>query len=238
MGMVTATTTIRSISRGVPIVIVGTAAVPSEFYLFVRADSPIKTPKDMKGRSITVTRFGGLEDAYARFVAKKLGMEEEIKIVAAGGFRAAIAALRAGKVDGKIGVKLGMIPLMDKGEVRPILSVKEYLPKPWLYSIVFARKDFAANNPARVRRSVRAFAQSTRFIMSNRRWAIDMLTSPRYRYSEKVAADIYDLFSYTENPRINRAGVENVRSFLIDNGVLKAEKAPPVNELFTNRFVE
>src|SRR3972149_5947320 len=79
-----ASSTIQAASRGVPLV--NLAAINNlDYFIWVRSDSPIKEPKDLKGAKIAVLSFGGMNHAYALFLARSLGMEKEIKFVTVGG---------------------------------------------------------------------------------------------------------------------------------------------------------
>ena len=46
------------------------------------------------------------------------------------------------------------------------------------------------------------------------------------------------LWRLSVDPKISRKAVENVRNFLIEYKLVDEKKTPPVNELFTNRFLE
>ena len=76
---------ILAISRGVPEVIVADLQSPQDWGIFVLSKSPIKGSADLNGAKIGVSRLGGSAHAYGIAVAKALGMEKDIKWVAAGG---------------------------------------------------------------------------------------------------------------------------------------------------------
>ncbi len=106
---------IRAIARGVPEVIIADYQSPQVWYIFVRGDSRIKGPKDLKGARIGVSRLGGTAHAYGMVIAKSLGLEKDISWQGAGGTQEQIATLKAGVNDGMIASFYTMVALKFKG---------------------------------------------------------------------------------------------------------------------------
>src|SRR3972149_3547429 len=75
---------IIAVSRGVPEVIVADPRMNVEFVIWVAGDSPMKEPRDLKGAKIAVSRFGVTPHRMALIGAKALGIEKDVKFVAAG----------------------------------------------------------------------------------------------------------------------------------------------------------
>ena len=126
IGLSSTATPVQGAARGVPALIVSELAAKDPWYVWVRADSRIKQGKDMKTAKIGVTRFGGTSHAYARAVAKSLELEKEIKFVAAGGLRAALAGLKTAAFDAVVQPLHIMIGFKLKREVREILSLQAF----------------------------------------------------------------------------------------------------------------
>ena len=237
MGLGGTLSTVRAASRGVPAIIVADMANPQEFAVFVRADSPIKRPQDLKGAKIGVARFGGLVHGYGVAIVRSLGMEKEIKLVAAGGSGASLAALLSGAIDGNVTSYNNMAQLFYKGKVRKIVSLPDYLPKPWADVTVFAHKGFVKAKPKVVGKTLKALFQATDFIMKNRSWAVKTLKA-KFGHSEGVAKQLHKLsLRYGKTGKIDRKAMANIRGFLIEYGILPKEKALPVDQMFTSQFV-
>ena len=59
------------------------------------------------------------------------------------------------------------------------------------------------------------------------------------RFSDAAAALMFDehvAVNFTKDGKINRKAVENLRTFLIQYGIIEEGRTTPVDELFTNRF--
>lgn len=228
---------IRAIAQGVPEVIIADYQSPQVWYIFVRADSRIRRPNDLKGTKVGVSRFGGSAHAYGIAVAKALGLEKDIKWVAAGGAREELAALRAGTHDGIIFSYYGMAKLMFKGEVRGVVRIHDHLPKEWVDLAILARRDFAGKSPDMVRRVLKGLFQASAFVMRNADWTTQKLKQ-HYGYPEELGRQVHrDALRYGREPKLNKKAVENVRNFLIEAGILSKEKVPPIDKLITTKFV-
>src|SRR3972149_6166678 len=117
-------------SAGVPEVMVADPSIITEFYFWVRSDSPLREPKDLKGAKIGVTRFGIASHNMARAVVKALGLDEkDVKFIATGGGAPHVAALKAGVIDIATLSDFAFAPLKFKGEVRELIRMENYLPK-------------------------------------------------------------------------------------------------------------
>ena len=238
MGIPGALSLFQAMAAKVPVILVADLKLKNNYYVWVRSDSRIRAPRDLKGAKIGVSRFGGEAHAYARWIAKALGMEKEIKLVAAGGFRAQLAGFKTSVTDAEMMTLYGMAPMKHKGEAREVVAVNDYLPREWLDLVVFARRELVDKKLPLVKAAVGAILKSTAFINSNPDWAIGKMQSFS-RYSKEVAQVLYrEVLKYGKDGRINRKAVENVRNFLIDFGIISAQKTPPVDELYTNSLVE
>lgn len=224
----------QAVAGGVPVMIVSDLYWPGDFFIYVNEKSKIKESKDLKGAKIGVSVFGGVLHAYARVVVTKLGLEKDTKIVATGGSRQAVAALRTGAVDAICLSIYQLINLKLQGEVRELVSLADYLPTEWSEHVVSAHKEFARRNPETLKRAVKVIIQSTDFIRNNPRWTMDQLKETQ-GYSEEAAKIIYEQYSrrsFTEDGKIRKKGLENVKNFLIEFGIIPKEKVPPASEMY------
>ncbi len=229
IGLSTASSDIVAISRGVPIQIVAQLFRGSkDWFIWVRRDSPLKKPQDLKGAKVGVTRLGGASYGYARAIARSQGLEKEVRIVATGGIREQVAALKTGAVDATL-VSIYIVASMKlKGEVRELLSLGDILPREWADQEVIARRDFVQKNPDTVRRVVKSLLQGVDFLRKNPPWTIEKMRSMS-RFSEEAARMVYQgylLRNLTVDGRTSRKGVENVREFLMEFDIMSRDKAP------------
>ncbi|MEE8449802.1 MAG: ABC transporter substrate-binding protein, partial [Thermodesulfobacteriota bacterium] len=230
---------ILGVSRGIPLVAVAERA-RAENYIWVKSDSLILKPAHLKGTTFGTTRMGGVFQAYVRAAFRRLGLEKDVKFVSTGGHGAFLAAMKTGKIHSAILKPVDAIPLLLKGEIRPLISINRFFPKEYVYDTIAVHKPLVDKNPGLVRRAVRSLLQSDDFIRQNKPWAEKQLTET-LNYTPKAAsmvADVVRVDIAAASLKISRKAVENVRNFLIEYKLADENKVPPVDELFTNRFVD
>lgn len=225
-------------SRGIPTAVVADLGGFQDWYLYVRTDSPIKQPEDVKGKKIGIPRLGSLSHVYMLTIAKALGLERDVKVVATGGVRESVAALLAGAIDGQVTTPGTMINLELEGKVRRVSGVRlaDFIPRDWDAVAVFATKGFIENNRSVVETLVRGVLRATEFIMEDPHWSRERMKAIM-RWSDQVAREYYKFLEYSKDGKIRPERLKKFRDFLIDYGIISKEKTPPVPELYTARFV-
>ena len=235
IGSMPADTIMRAAERGLPVVMVSDLALSSSFNLYVRAESPYRDARDLKGTRIGVTTLGGGTHMVSRIIFSALGMEKDVRFVGAGGATEAVAGLRSGGFE-VLSTRLGtVLDLKLQGILREVAAGSDYLPKPWIDTVMYARKDFGKGKPEVVRKELKAILQSTDFIQKNPRWTMDKMKSFQ-GVSEEAAKLLYEDTKFSATGRLDRQAVENARKVYVQYGIL-TEKAPSVDELFTNEYL-
>ncbi len=211
----------------------------SEYLLWVRSDSPILKPEHLKGGKLGVSRLGGLFNMFLSVATRKLGLEKDVKIVSAGGHGGFLGLIKTGKIQGVLLTAGDGIALQLKGELRPLFSMNEFLPKKWIDGTISASRPLINKNPGLVRKAVRSVLQSKNFVRRNKPWAVKQMVEVfKFGPREAEAMVIAMLGHFDVDQKISRKAVENVRNLLIENKLVDKKRVPPVDELFTNRFVE
>lgn len=221
--------------RGLPVVMVAEFIGSEPFFIWVKADSPYRQVRDLKAARIGVTTMGGLAHIYARIIVAALGVEKDVRFVGAGGIPQQVAGIRVGAFEATSLPLATIVDLKWGGIVREIASTADHLPKPWFERVIVIRKDFGRSKPDLVKRGIKATLQSIDFIRKNPRWAIDKMKSFG-GLSEGGAKLVYDNLSFTTTGRLDRKAVENVRRVYLEYGII-TEKAPAVDDLFTNEYL-
>lgn len=118
-------TVIRAFHQGArSLTIVGTQLDKFTFSLYTKP--AIKTPQELRGKILGVSRFGGSLDIALRYGLQQVGLDpkrDNITLVQAGGMPEIMAGLTAGKLDGAMllsvyaqrGKELGYRELLDLG---------------------------------------------------------------------------------------------------------------------------
>lgn len=226
---------IPAIARGVPAMIVANLQTAEPAVLWVLAPSPVKEPAGLKGGKIGIISLGGAAHAYARLLTRLLGLEKEVKFVAAGGIVQNMAALKAGVIDAVVMMRFSMIPLEVKGEVRPLANLEDFVKGERTAHVVFARKDLVGGNPDLVKRVLRAIQQGIEFIKGDKDWAMEKMRLEQ-GLSPEAARQMYDITKFSSDGKMSAKALENVRNFLLEFGLVAKEKAPSLEELYTRQF--
>lgn len=226
-----------AMGKGVPVQIVSHLSLADDFVFWVRTESRLKEPKDLKGAKVGVARFGGTQHVYARVVVNSLGLDKDVTFVSTGGPAESMGALKTGVIDAYVMTLPIVVNLRVAGEIRQLASAADYRPKPWVGFVLFARKDFAKNNPQAVKGAINGLLAGAAFVQKNPSWALAKMKAES-AYSEEAARLIYEFEAgkYSSDGKIDQVGLENVRNFLTEYGVASKSEIPAVEELFTNEF--
>lgn len=236
IGLATVDSPIVASDRGAAVAIVAEYMVMSAFRVWVRAGSPYRHPRELKGAKIGVSRLGGPHHIFGLIVAKAHGIEKEVRFVGAGDLPQLLAGIRAGALDGWLDPISVAVRLKLEGVVREIASLDDYLPQPWPWgNVVFARTDFARANPDLTRRVIKAVLQASDFLNKDRRWALERVKK-NLGFSEEAAATVYDSYRFGPSGKIDRRAVDNIRTTFMEYGIL-TKAVPPVDVLFTLEYL-
>lgn len=235
LGVVTSPTYIQGMARGLAMTALSEIHVKDHFFFWVPVQSRFREPGDLKGAKVGVTRFGGVEYAYGRAVAKGLRLEKYIKFISTGGIVESLALLKTGAIEAMVQPSQIMIDMKLKGEVREFISAEDYRPTEWISHLFIGSKKIVKDNPDLVRRSVKTVLASIEFVKGNPAWAIGKITAES-GYSEEAARQLFQILAYTRDGRIERKALENVRNFLVEYGIVPKEATPPADQMYTGEF--
>ncbi len=176
---------INAIQQGADLKIISDNALTvAEFAWVVKADSPIKTLKDIKGKKIGYTNPRSTSQALARMVAQAAGFKpEDIEIVRTGGFGEGVAALESGLID--------IAPLTEplwskyKDKYRVIATAADLLPPLDNVVGVTTETQMAARGDF-IRGVIRARRKAVQFMKANPDEAGD-LVAKAYNIDKAVA---------------------------------------------------
>lgn len=201
--------------------------------------SGITGPKDLKGKTIAVTRFGSLTDLLLRPVLKDWGLEpqKDVKLLQIGRLPDMVVAIAQKKVDGgvisfpnslqaeKLGIKT-LLDFADSGLDIPSTTV------------VVSRK-YSQSHRETVLRFLKAYIEGTRQLLTDRELSIKALRRYGGVDDRELLNTTYDLFTsrYTKKvPKINPKAVETALSLLAEsNPKVKGRKA---EEFMDTSFID
>jgi NitT/TauT family transport system substrate-binding protein len=131
----------------------------------------IKSPEDLKGKSIGISRFGSVSDVAARELLKGIGLRpgEDVTILQVGG-----ASERAAGFSRKIIAGFpsppGNVELIPGGLPHRVLADMADFPKPYPLPFIcaVATKSYVAKNRGAVKRAVMALIEASHYFKTNR----------------------------------------------------------------------
>lgn len=224
-------------AKGVPAMAVAAYfGAPRNIAIIINANSPIKTVRDLKGRTIAISTVGSLTQWLVQRVSIAEGWGKDgIKTAALGGFTPGLAAMRAGQVDGIMGSWEGGLMLEQKHQGHILVSMAKYAPV-FITHVVFARKALIAHDPGLVTRFLKGFFSTLQFIKTHKA-ATDKVAEEVLRLSPAVAAQAYnhELGGFIPDGRFNMKAVAVLKKSFVERGVLPHE--PKNSQLFTTHFV-
>jgi len=143
----------------------------------VKADSPIKSVKDLKGKTLSINAFGGAVDAAARSMLVKNGLTpgKDVTIVE-GRFPAQESMVRSGKIDVGTFIAAFWDRANKKGGVRTLFTSKDAIGNSQFLFWV-ARRDYLQKNRAALTDFFEDYIRAQRWFLApeNRKQALDLI---------------------------------------------------------------
>src|SRR4029077_4553139 len=111
---------IRARTQGADVVMLACLSTYSSQRVFVRRDSKLQSPAEMKGKVIGVTQYGSAGDTFMRAALKKIGLKDtDVSVLQMGGTPGVSQGLEAGRIEVGVLGDSGML-LVFSGIVRPL----------------------------------------------------------------------------------------------------------------------
>jgi NitT/TauT family transport system substrate-binding protein len=182
--------------------------------------SGIAGPKDLKGKTVAVTRFGSLTDLLLRPVLKNWGLEaqKDVTLLQIGRVPDMVTAIAQKKVDGGVisfpnslqAEKLGIKTLLDFADSG--LDIPS--------TTVVASRKYANSHRDVVLKFLKAYIEGTRRLLTDKELGIRALRKYGGVTDREMLATTYDLFTtrFTKKiPKINPKTVETALNLLAEN---------------------
>ena len=209
MTQTSASSPIQAALKGAPVVIVATTDNKIPVQMISRSD--IKTPQQLKGKTIGIVRFGGSNETAVKMALKEWNIElREVKILPAGGAAARMAAMASGRIDATVqsypeiyqAKKLGMNILADIGDFGSYTNT----------SLIVTRS-FLQQNRALTKNMIKAVIEAIHYIKTNKPETLRVLKKYMQMNDMEAIGVTYDFFS-KRMPRVPRTDPEGVKNIL------------------------
>src|SRR4029077_743261 len=196
--------------------------------LVVRPD--IKTPAEIKGKRIAVTRVGAISHTVLLMILRRWGMtEKDIQIVQLGSSPYMVASLDKGGIEGAVLTSPSIFVAEDQG-YRTLVDLAD-TDIYYLQTMLATTRSYIRANRDKTLRFLRGFVEGIAYFKQNKRESLDVL-SKKLRVSsaqERSLERSYDLMAtkfYDMPPYPSLRGVETVLGF-VEKDNPKAKGADP-----------
>ncbi|MDO8691538.1 MAG: ABC transporter substrate-binding protein [Dehalococcoidia bacterium] len=151
-----------------PIVVIAGLLPFSSIFWIVKADSPLKTVKDLKGKKLGYSRPGSVSDTYARTMLRTVGLkvDTDVTLVAAGAPAEQLTAVVTGIIDAGWCNDPILTQSLLKKEIRILGAAYEYVTS-WIEAVYCTTTDYAKANKDVLVAYLRAQQKAMDFIKAN-----------------------------------------------------------------------
>jgi len=242
LGGIVADAPIMVRGNGVPIKIVAVFGGKGFMQLVVRADSGIAKPADLRGKTITVMSFQDTTFYALLGLLASAGLTQDDVNIQAAGPTGVWESVAAGKAAGMAGVPDWIPPLEAAGVNVKVIASDAFFPH--MAQAIAASDQVIKQRPDMVRKFVGAALRAMKDIMDDPNAAADDFVRfvPDWQGREgavRAALNYYAKLVYVGQRRLGEtdaARLSKLQDFYLSKGII-ANKTP-VDELFTNAFIE
>lgn len=228
-------------AQGIPVKAVAVLGAGSLMQLVSHKDERIESPRELKGKTVTVLAYTDTTYYALLGMLSKVGLtKNDVNIQAAGPagvwqqFAAKKASAMAGTPDWTVNV-------MDTGAQVDILPADIYFKS--MAQAILASDEVIQKEPELIQKLVRATLKGMKDIMADPKAAAQVYTQHVTVHKGKEASiqkafELYNKYVYASQKvpgAMDEARLGELQKFYVSNGVVPKETA--LKELYTNQFV-
>jgi NitT/TauT family transport system substrate-binding protein len=223
---------IQSSLRGADLVII--AGVLNTLVFQIYTDKNISRPDQLKGKSVSVTRFGSATDFAIRYALEKYGLDpnKDVAILQLGNHPAQLAALEAGRVQGAM---LSMpTSLRAKKAGFPMLADLQMLGLEYQHTSIATSRALLKSKPELARDFLRAYIEGIHYAKTHRKETIEVLAKYLRVDDKEVLEETYETLVTTLMPEKPYPTIKGVQTILREFGT----KDPAARSARPEQFVD
>jgi len=219
-------------SQGVKSKIVAAGSIkPQGWWVMVKKNSPIKSPKDLSCKKIGVTSAGSTTHFLAAWAANYGGVKAEYIPVGGGGL---VPNLIQGSLDAVVAFPALSYSLQVNGEGRILIDLGKEMPEN-LPDVWVASQKIIDNNPELLKKALKATYASVKHLKENPQYAVKYIKDFN-NYEQAVAELEYKntIMGLSDNGMIKREWLDASLSLakLVGSG-----SQPPIELIYTDKFL-
>ncbi|MGE3932538.1 MAG: ABC transporter substrate-binding protein [Rhodospirillaceae bacterium] len=217
---------IAAFAKGAPIRIIGSRMLGSpDLFWYVRADSPLKSVKDIAGKSLAYSRPASVSHMIVLALQKQEGVQS--KLVQTGAVTATRTLVMTGQVDvGWSSVPIGLEPVM-KGEVRMLFRADDAREMAGVASrVTITSVDFLAKRRDVARRFMVAHEKAVDWMYQGNMDAAAQILAEDSKIDIAAAREAAKFFKKENHAMVPIHGLEKAVAQTVESGMLKDPLTP------------
>jgi NitT/TauT family transport system substrate-binding protein len=224
-------------ARGAPVKgIAEMASKPLVMVLAVSANETIKTPVDLKGKTISIASYGSITEWMIRELQRQQGIPPDaVKLVALGANSSQMAALRTGQVDGMPIDIFSATKYEREGFVRILVNFGDIQPH-FILHVIFANDQAIASKPDALRRFLAGWFDTIRYMNTHKDESVKIAADVT-RIPADVVSGLYEqvMPMFSETGRFDREALTALAHSFVELKLLPAE--PDMSKLYTEKLL-
>jgi NitT/TauT family transport system substrate-binding protein len=209
--------------------------------LVTHKDARIESPRELKGKTVTVLAYTDTTYYALLDMLSKVGLTKNDVDIQAAGPAGVWQQFTAKKSIGMAGVPDWTVSAMDAGAEVDILPADIYFRS--MAQAILASDETIQKNPQLIQKLVRATLRGMKDIMADPKAATSVYVAhvPAHKGKEESilkAFEMYNKYVYASQKvpgQMDEVRLDELQKFYVDNGVVP--KSTPLKDLYTNQFV-
>jgi NitT/TauT family transport system substrate-binding protein len=222
---------------GADLVIIASTVNVATFRMMVAPT--IKTPSDLRGKKIAISRFGGQTDTLTRYLLDrwKLDPSRDVTLLQSGGGAETAAAMVSKAIDAGLVNPPLHLNLADAG-FRTLANLGE-MGVPYTSGSIVTTRSFIKSNPDILRRVMRSLVEGIKIYKTDRNFSLKALEKYTRNKDQKVLTALWEEFGNGVIQKVPYADTAGFK-FVLDEVAVRRPEARKMNidELIDNRFVK
>ena len=228
-------------AQGIPVKAVGVLGSGSLMQLVSHKDEKIESPRELKGKTVTVISYTDTTYYALLGMLSKVGLTKNDVNIQAAGPAGVWQQFASKKATAMAAVPYWTVLAMDAGAKVDILPADVYFKS--MAQAILASDDTIQKNPQLIQKLVRATVRGMKDIMSDPKAAAAVYARhvPVYKGKEATILatfEMYNKYVYAGQKvpgQMDEARLAELQKFYVNNGVV--QKEAPLKDLYTNQFV-
>ncbi len=183
----------------------------------------IKSPADLKGKKLGVTRFGTSDDFLLRYILKKWGLQpdRDVALIQMGGSQETLAGLVSGGIDG--GGLSSPLNLRAKKLGLHMLVDLSAIGVDYQGAGVVTTRSFVRDNPDTIRRYLKAYVAGLHRLKTDREFSLKVLAKYTLVTERDLLEETYQHYAIDVMPRVPYPTLNGIQTVLDEIGSQNAK---------------